>query len=94
VSSAGSPLELAKYRNAHTDQTGRGEHAQQRIRDDHLKDITYHRCERTGRRDDAGQAAGSSTFLQSFLLPYKIMVAGPGVGPGAPDAKSGVLPMH
>jgi len=94
MNSAGRPLELAEYRNAHADQTGRSEHAQQWIGDDHLKNVPHHRSKRAGRRDNAGQPTGNSTFLQSFLLPCRMMVAGPGVEPGAPDAKSGVLPMH
>ncbi len=89
----GRPLKLAEYRNAHAEQSGGGEHAQQRIGDDHIEDVPHHLCRRAGRRNNVGQAAGN-TLLQSFLLPFRMMAAGPGVEPGDPDAKSGVLPMH
>lgn len=41
-----------------------------------------------------GHPGGHGLSMKPFLLSQKIMVAGPGIEPGAPGSYPGVLPMH
>lgn len=41
-----------------------------------------------------GHPGGHGLSMKPFLLSQKVMVAGPGIEPGAPESHSGVLPMH
>lgn len=92
--SAGSTFEPTEHRDTHDEQTGGGVHAQERIRRDHLEHVPHNRRQRADATSNGTQATGDSLTLKSFLLSHKIMVAGPGIEPDAPDSEPGVLPMH
>lgn len=91
--SVGRPLELLKHLDANAKQPGGDKHAQQRIGRNHRKDVANQRCEST-RRGSNGTHATRNSLLKSLLLSLGLMVAGPGIEPGAPGSDLGVLPMH
>ena len=91
---SGSVPQGGENTDPHGQQARRHKQRENGVAGHQLPHLAHQLYDGVHRGHNGAHAGCNSLTLKPFLLSLSLMVAGPGIEPGAPGSKPGVLPMH